>query len=192
MANETISRRSRSHRSSSGRRSIILLIAGLVGGIPIGWFLGSRSAVEETPLPPAQATTYTKLSNEELKNKSAQLVTAIRGLARSFYDEDGRLRAAADEKSAKTKSQTEQESIRRAWLADSDKLHATFMDRYKTEYWADALLLREAMVAKVGGVPGAQNAILFQHPTNILGIEQVANALDLLGKSLPGKDQAKQ
>jgi len=59
------------------------------------------------------------------------------------------------------------------------------MERYKNNFWADAVLLREAMVARVGSVPGAQNPVLFQQPTNILGIEQVANSLDLLGKSLP-------
>jgi hypothetical protein len=166
-----------------------LLIAGLVGGIPIGWFLGSRSAVEETPLPPAKATTNSTLSNEELKNKAAQLATAIRALARNYYDEERRLRAAVDENSGKTSSKSEQERIRQAWLADSDKLHDQFMDRYKTNLWADALLVREAIVAKVGGVPGAQNPMLFQHPTNIIGIEQVANALDLLSKSLPGKSE---
>ena len=177
-------RRTRSH---SRRSSLVILLVGLVGGVPIGWLLGSRSTVEKIPLPPAKATTYTTLSNDQLKTKSAQLVTAIRSLARSFYDEDTRLRAAADGKSAESNSKTEQESIRQAWLADSAKLHDKFMDRYKNEHWADALLLREAIVAKVGGVPGAQNAVLFQHPTNILGIEQVANALDLLGKSLPAK-----
>jgi hypothetical protein len=167
----------------------MLLITGLVVGVAIGWFFGSRSAVEKFSLPPAKATTYTTLSNEDLKNKSAQLVTAIRALARDYYDEERRLRAAADESSGKTASKAEQERIRQAWLADSDKLHDQFMERYKANIWADALLVREAIVAKVGGVPGAQNAVMFQHPTNILGIEQVANALDLLGKSLPGKSE---
>lgn len=167
----------------------MLVAAGLICGIAIGWSIGRRSAPESPPLPPAKATTYTTLSNDQLKTKSAQLVTAIRSLARSFYDEDQGLRAAADGKSAESKSKAEQESIRQAWLADSARLHDKFMDRYKSEYWADALLLREAIVAKVGGVPGAQNALLFQHPTNILGIEQVANALDLLGKSLPAKTE---
>ncbi len=165
----------------------MLLIAGLVGGIPIGWFFGSRSAVEKISLPPAKATTYTTLSNDELKIKSAQLVTAIRSLTRSYYDEDSRLRSAADESSGKTDSQTERERIRKTWLVDSAKSHDEYLDRYKTNFWADALLLREAIVAKVGGVPGAQNPMLFQHPTNILGVEQVANSLELLGKSLPAK-----
>jgi hypothetical protein len=115
------------------------------------------------------------------------LVTAIRSLARSYNDEDNRLRAVADENSGKTDSQAERERLRKAWLDDSAKLHDGFMDRYRTNFWAEALLLRQAIVAKVGGAPGAQNPILFQHPTNILGVEQVANSLELLGKSLPEK-----
>jgi len=173
------------------RHSLVLLLVGAVVGVPIGWFLGSRSTVEQISIPPAKATTSTTLSSEELKSKSAQLVTAIRGLARSYYDEDNRMRTAADENSAKTDSQAERERLRKAWLADSAKLHDRFMDRYKTNYWADALLLREAIVAKVGGVPGSQNAILFQHPTNILGVEQVANSLDLLGRALSANEQRK-
>ena len=172
---------------SVGRNPIVLLIVGLIAGLTVGWFLGTQYGVEKIALPPAKSTGYTTLSNEELKLKSAQLVTAIRALARSYYDEDNRLRATADEQSGKTDSATERERIRQAWLADSLKLHDRMMDRYKAEYWADAVLLRQAIVTKVGGVSGAQNPMFFQHPTNILGIEQVANALDLLGKSLPGK-----
>ena len=114
-------------------------------------------------------------------------MTAIRSLVRSYHDEDNRMRSAADESSGKTDSQAERERLRKTWLDDSAKLHDGFMDRYKANFWADALLLRQAIVAKVGGVPGAQNPILFQHPTNILGVEQVANGLELLGKSLPEK-----
>ena len=164
---------------------------GLVVGVPIGWFLGSPSTVEQSAIAPAKATAYTRLSNVELKNKSVQLVTAIRGLARSFYDEDRRLRSLADENSGKTESQAERERIRTAWLAESAKLHDMFLDRYNTDFWADAVLLRQAIVAKVGAAPGAQDPMLFQHPTNILGVVQVANNLELLEKSLPGNEQTK-
>jgi hypothetical protein len=173
------------------RHPLVLLLAGVVVGVPVGWFLGSRSTVEQISISSAKATTYTRLSSEELKNKSAQLVTAIRGLARSYYDEDNRLRAAADVSSGKTDSSAERERLRNAWLAESAQLHDLFMDRYTSNFWADALLLREAIVAKVGGVPGAQNPNLFQHPTNILGVVQVANSLELLGKALSANERTK-
>jgi hypothetical protein len=167
------------------RNPIALISVGMVVGVPIGWYLGAKSAVEKIPIPPAKAAAYATLSNEELKNKSAQLVSAIRGLTRSFYEEDNRIRITADQNSGSTNSQSERERIRKAWIDDSAKLHDVFMDRYKDNFWADAVLLREAIVARVGGAPGAQNPMLFQHPTNILGVEQVANSLELLGKSLP-------
>jgi hypothetical protein len=167
------------------RYPIILLVAGLGTGVPIGWFLGAKSGVEQASIPGAKATAYTNLSNEELKNRSIQLVAVIRELTRSYYREDERLRKASDENSGNTSSQAERDRIRKAWIDESAKLHAEFMDRYKVNYWADAILLRQAVVAKVGGAPGAHNPILFQHPTNMLGVEQVANSLELLGKSLP-------
>jgi hypothetical protein len=167
------------------RNPVALILAGLVVGVPIGWFLGIKPAVEKISIPAAKAPVYATLTNEELKIKSAQLVSAIRGLTRSFYEEDNRMRMIADQNSGSVNSQSERERIRRAWIDDSAKLHDKFMDRYKDKFWADAVLLREAIVARVGGVPGAQNPMLFQHPTNILGVEQVANSLELLGKSLP-------
>ena len=169
------------------RRPLVLILAGIMIGVPLGWFLSVKAPPEKSAIPPAKTTAYTSLSNEELKDRSAQLVAAIRGLTRSFYEEDNRMRMAADEKSAGVKSQAEQERIRKAWIEDSAKLHDMFMQRYKDKFWADAVLLRQAIIARIGSVPGAQNPILFEQPTNILGVEQVANSLELLEKSLTKK-----
>jgi hypothetical protein len=165
-------------------RPLLLILAGIMMGVPLGWFLGVKASPEQTAIPQAKATAYTSLSNEELKTRSTQLVAAIRGLTRSFYEEDNRMRMAADEKTVGVKAQAEQERIRKAWIEDSDRLHDMFMQRYKDKFWADAVLLRRAIIGRIGSVPGAQNSILFEQPTNILGVEQVANSLELLEKSL--------
>jgi len=65
------------------RNPVALILAGLVVGVPIGWFLGIKPAVEKILIPAAKAPVYATLTNEELKIKSAQLVSAIRGLTRS-------------------------------------------------------------------------------------------------------------
>lgn len=173
--------------SSIRRYPIVLLFAGLVGGVPIGWFYGVKSAIEQLPIPAAKATAYTTLSNEELKTKSLHLVAAVRELTRSYHQEDARLRMSNDEYDGKATSQAERDRMRKIWIDESAQLHDRFMERYQANYWAEAILLRQAIMAKIGGAPGAQNPILFQHPTNILGVEQVANGLELLGKSLPGQ-----
>ena len=172
-------------------KPLVLILAGIMIGVPVGWFLRVKAPAEKSIIPPAKTTTYTSLSDEELKNRSARLVAAIRGLTRSFYEEDNRMRMAVDEKSAGVKSQAEQQRIRKAWVEESAKLHDTFMQRYKDDFWADAVLLRQAIVARLGSVPGAQNPVLFEQPTNILGVEQVANSLELLEKSLTKKASKK-
>jgi len=166
-------------------------MVGLAAGVLIGWFFSPKSSDEQIVIPAAKATAYTQLSDQELKSRSLQLVSAIRELTRSYNQEDDRMRMSADENSGKAASQGERDNIRKAWINDSAKLHDRFMDRYKTNFWADAILLRQAIVAKIGDAPGAENPILFQHPTNILGVEQVANSLELLGKSLPTSGPAK-
>ncbi len=163
-----------------------LILVGIALGISVGRFLGQRSRIENGPTSAPKSTAYSSLSNEELKSRSAQLVAAIRGLARSFYEEDNQLRKAADAELGDAKSKSEQERIRKNWIEESAKLHDAYMERYKDKYWADAILLRNAMVARIGLVPGAKNP-LFQYPTNILGVEQVANSLELMSKSLPAK-----
>jgi hypothetical protein len=162
-----------------------VLFAGLGAGIAIGWFLSARFGIGQTSMPAARVTAYMSLSEEELRNRSILLVSAIRDLTRSYYQEDDKLRMRADENAGITTVEAERDRIRRDWIDESAKLHAQFLDRYKINFWADAILLRHAIVAKIGGAPGAQNPVLFQHPTNMLGIEQVANSLELLGKSLP-------
>jgi len=165
-------------------KPLLLILAGIMIGVSLGWFLRVKASPETSVIPAAKASAYTSLSNEELKNRSTQLVAAIRGLTRSFYEEDNRMRMAADQKTVGVKSQAEQEKIRKAWIEDSARLHGTFMQRYKDKFWADAVLLRQAIIGRVGFLPGAQNSILFEQPTNILGVEQVANSLELLEKSL--------
>ena len=164
----------------------LFTLIGIVIGSSATWFVARQPWTEKAIFAPPKKTAYTALSNEELKNRSAQLAAAIHGLARSFYEEDNRLRIAADEKLAGTKSPGEQERLRKAWIDESAKLHDTFMQRYQDNFWEDAVLLRDAILARMGSVAGTRNP-LFQHPTNILGVEQVANSLELMSKSLPAK-----
>ena len=79
-------------------------LIGIVIGSSATWFVARQPWTEKAIFAPPKKTAYTALSNEELKNRSAQLAAAIHGLARSFYEEDNRLRIAADEKLAGTKS----------------------------------------------------------------------------------------
>jgi hypothetical protein len=163
-----------------------LLLIGFFAGLPAGWFVASRALIEGVS--PSKATAYSRLPNEELRSRSVRLVSGVRELVRSFEREDRQLRADADKKIGDTKSPEEQNRIRKTWLEESDKLHAKYMEQYNERFWSDAVLLRDAMVRRLPPRFGSQNSQLFLHPTNLLGVGQVANALELLAKSLPEQE----
>jgi hypothetical protein len=165
-----------------------LLLIGFVVGLVLGWLVGSRTLLERLPAAPAKDTAYSRLSNEQLRTRSLQLVSRIRELVRSFERDDRQLRVEADQKIGDTKSVEEQNRIRKTWLDLSDKLHAKYMDQYREQFWSEAVLLRDALTARLPARFGSQNAQLFLHPTNILGVGQVANGLELLAKSLPEQE----
>jgi hypothetical protein len=165
---------------------VSLLLIGLLAGSVAGWFLGSRALLER--LAPSKDTAYSRLSNQELRSRSLQAVSRIRDLVRSFAREDRQLGAEADKKIGETKSPEEQNRIRKTWLEESDKLHAKYMEQYNQQFWSDAVLLRDAMRLRLPPRFGSENSQLFLYPTNILGVGQVANALELLAKSLPEEE----
>jgi hypothetical protein len=165
-----------------------LLVIGFFAGLVLGWLVGSRTLLEPLGVAPAKDTAYSRLSNEELRSRSLQLVSRIRELIRAFEGQERQLRVEADQKIGHTKSAEEQNRIRKTWLDLSDKLHAKYMDQYRDHFWSEAVLLRSAIVGRLPPRFGSQNAQLFLHPTNILGIGQVADALELLAKSLPEQE----
>jgi hypothetical protein len=165
-----------------------LFLIGLLAGLIAGWFAGSASSVDRPRGSSTKPTAYTKLSNRELQSRALQLVSQIRDMTSSFDREDSKLRAESDKRMAETKSEQEQNRIRKTWLAESDKLHSAYMEDYNKRFWSDAVLLRDAIAARLPARFGSQNSQLFLFPTNMLGVRQVANSLELLAKSLPEEE----
>jgi hypothetical protein len=80
----------------------------------------------------------------------------------------------------------ERKAMRQQWLRDSDSVHDSFLRQYKDKYWADAILLRNELYRRLPKrVHQPSLAAIYQHPTNILGVEVIANHLELISKSLP-------
>ena len=76
--------------------------------------------------------------------------------------------------------------MRKQWLNESDSVHDSFLRRYKDKYRADAILLRNELYRRLPKrVHQPALAAIYQHPTNIPGVEVIANHLELISKSLP-------
>ena len=59
------------------------------------------------------------------------------------------------------------------------------MRSYKENYWADAILLRNELYRTTQKVNQTNLSPIYQNPTNVLGVQVIADHLELIAKSLP-------
>lgn len=136
----------------------------------------------------AERTVYSNLSNKDLQTRVLRMVGEIRQLAHHYRSEDRELMAEYERKSTPDIRIDQRKIMRQQWLRESETLHDKTLRRYKDKYWAEAILLRNELYTRLPKRFRQQNiAVIYQHPTNVLGIEAIADHLELLAKSLPDK-----
>jgi len=161
-------------RRAVTRCDSFLLLTILVGGISCG------------SAPGADKTVYSNTSNKELKQKALGLVKGIRGLVDSYKKKDRALMAEYDKKNTPEIRTDERKAMRDQWLKESDAVHDLTMRSYKETYWADAILLRNELYRRLPKKLDQKDlSPIYQNPTNVLGIQLIADHLELIAKSLP-------
>ena len=95
-------------------------------------------------------------------------------------------RVSTQAQTSAVSTKSEQKRVREQWVKESDVTHDSFMRQYKEKYWADAILVRNELYRRLPkNFQQPQLSGLYQYPTNLLGVEAVADNLELLAKSLP-------
>ena len=111
---------------------------------------------------------------------------SIRGLVDSYNKKDRALMAEYDKNNKPEIRIDERKAMRDQWLKESDAVHDSAMRSYKENYWADAVLIRNELYRRL---PKKLNRTdlspIYQNPTNVLGIQVIADHLELISKSLP-------
>ena len=136
--------------------------------------------------PEPDKTVYSKTSNKELKEKTLRLVKDIRALVDSYNKKDRELMAEYDKNNKPEIRIDERKAIREQWLKESDAVHDSSLRTYRDNYWSDAILLRDEINRRLPKrLNQAHLRPIYQHPTNVLGIQTIADHLELISKSLP-------
>ena len=114
------------------------------------------------------------------------LVKNIRDMVYSYKHQDNELLIQFDKKNRVDATKDERKRVREQWIRDSDTAHDSFMRQYKEKYWADAILFRNELLRRLPkNLRQPQLSAIYQYPTNVLGVEAIADNLELLAKSLP-------
>jgi hypothetical protein len=156
------------------RLNYVLLLIVFLAGV----FCGAAPAPDKT--------IYANTPNKELKQKALQLAKSIRERVDSYNKKDQELLDGYRKKDNPKIKTDERKAMRDQWIQESDAVHGAAMRSYKENYWADAILLRNELYRRLPNQPNPKDvAVIYQFPTNALGIGLVADHLELLAKSLP-------
>ncbi|HEX7226341.1 MAG TPA: hypothetical protein VF353_01095 [Candidatus Binatia bacterium] len=151
----------------------------------LGVFVGAGITTWR-PTDPAGRMGYRDLSNEELSEKGAAMARALRALARELMAADEKLRSRCDKETELAKTEQARNQLRQSCNDESLKATQSFLARYEDKYKAEVLILREEMLHRLPELrPKTVPPVLASHPTNALGLGEVASTLEVLAKLLP-------
>ena len=156
------------------RRKIILFLV-LWGGL----------VALATPALASESTgIYSKLSNKELKSRALTVVKAIRELVYSYNKKDRDLTSDFEAEYLATRT-TERGSLRDQWRKKIDATQQASLGNYRQNFAPNAIALREELHRRLPKrLRSRDMPKLYSTPANVMGLEMIADHLELLAKSL--------
>jgi FMN-dependent NADH-azoreductase len=138
------------------------------------------------PADPSGRMGYRDLSNEDLSKRGLEMARALRALAREMMAADEQLRSRCDKQDELTKTEQAKNQLRQSCNDESLKAMQNFLVQYEEKYKAEVLILREEMLHRLPELrQKTAPPILASHPTNALGLGEVASSLEVLAKLVP-------
>ena len=114
------------------------------------------------------------------------MARTLRALAREMMAADEKLRSRCDRETEGSKPEQAKNQIRQSCNDESLKATQNFLAQYEDKYKAEVLILREEMLRRLPELrEKTAPPILANHPTNALGLGEVASTLEVLAKLLP-------
>ena len=138
------------------------------------------------PTAPSGPMGYRDLSNEDLSEKGVTMARALRALTREMMATDEKLRSRCDRENDLAKTEQAKNQLRQSCNDESLKATQNFLAQYEDRYRAEVLILREEMLRRLPELrQKAAPPVLASHPTNALGLGEVASTPEVLAKLLP-------
>ena len=141
---------------------------------------------ERLHLIPADATSYSRLTNNELQQRALKVVTEVREFLRERGERQYRSLFSGWRRGI---TEMTEDQKRRAWeeetnalMQDSLQTSTAFDARFKV----DTILLRDELLSRLPSTAKNQREYgTYEHPTNPIGMGMVADDLERLAKSIP-------
>ena len=130
---------------------------------------------------------YRDLSNNDLAKKGLEMARTLRVLTREMTAADEQIRTRCDKQDELAQTEQAKNQLRQSCNDESLKAVQALLVQYEDKYKAEVLILREEMLYRLPELrQKTAPPILASHPTNALGLGEVASSLEVLAKLLPG------
>lgn len=141
-------------------------------------------------LVPVSGTSFSRMSNKELKGKTLDVILGIREFLNKVKNEDRQISDQEWNKvvSARQSAKSEEDK-ERIWKSYSSKVYERILQReaqYYQNFKVDAILLRDEILSRLPkSVKNEKVYIYYERSFNIFETPLVADDLERLAKSLP-------
>ncbi|MCS6897658.1 MAG: hypothetical protein NZM29_06750, partial [Nitrospira sp.] len=134
---------------------------------------------------PATDTSYSRLTNEELQRKTLELIKEMGQFFVRAQTKQDQAISLQQEHTMRTRSEEgKTEAWQRSTIALMESLREANSE-YESQFKVDAILPRDEILSRLPKQSKNEQAShLYEHPTNLLGMKEVADDLERLAKSL--------
>jgi hypothetical protein len=162
--------------------TLTLLVLGFLGGYYAAEIEQRRTRIF------SGTAGYRQLSDGEVKQKAMDVVVELRSFIKAINKEHTDIDLGCQRDAAAATSDEIRLQIRQRCNDQSFRLADKHVQTYNERFKSEALILAEELLHRLPTEYKAKvPVILFQYPTNSLGMENVATTLEILAKSLPNR-----
>jgi len=141
---------------------------------------------ERLHLVPTDQTAYSRLTNDELKQRALSLVSKIRNFVERIEEEDRKALDAQVTAIRTAKSEEGKNQIWQQYTQESVRSSLEHKSDYDKRFKIETILLRDEILSRLPEETRKGHAQdMYEYPINPLGMKEVADDLERLARSLP-------
>ncbi len=141
---------------------------------------------ERLHLAPTDQTSYSRVSNSELRQRASAVVAQMREFLASYHKQSGLAMSNQSEEMRNAKSDVERQSIWNRYTAALIRESYTVTSEYDRRFKVDTIVLRDELLSRLPQSARIQQlGVSYEHPTNPIGMGMVTDDLERLTTLLP-------
>lgn len=141
---------------------------------------------ERLKLVPTDQTSYSRLTNKELRERAASLVGKVRQFLRQWSEQD--MVSIFSQQAAMSAAKSEEER-NQIWHSQTKDMGLRSFQRnaeYDRRFKVETVILRDEMLSRLPSESKDERSYsMYEHPTNPIGMGMVTDDLERLAKVLP-------